>query len=124
MKKYLILIPVIAAVFGLATLRVHTSPVFADSAQSEVQSGATAAGGNSSSPSINSVIGTVINVLSAVVGVIAVIMIIVAGFKYVTSGGDSNSVSSAKSTLVYAVVGLIIVGLAQTIVRFVLDKLL
>lgn len=74
-------------------------------------------GGNT----INGVITTVIDIFSVVVGVVAVIMIIVAGFKYITSGGDSSKVSSAKTTLVYALVGLVIVALAQVISNFTLD---
>ena len=57
-----------------------------------------------------------------VILIAAVIMIIWGGFRYVTSGGDSNKVSSAKNTIIYAVIGLIIVALAQFIVKFVLDK--
>lgn len=62
----------------------------------------------------------VVNFLSVIVGVVAVIMIIVGGFRYITSGGDSGNVSGAKNTLIYAIVGLIIVALAQFIVNFVL----
>ena len=71
---------------------------------------------------INSIITTVINVFSVIVGVVAVIMIIIAGFRYITSGGDSNNVSSAKNTIIYAIIGLVIVALAQFVVRFVLNK--
>lgn len=72
--------------------------------------------------SVNSIITTVINVFSLVVGVVSVIMIIVGGFKYITSAGDSGGVSSAKNTILFAIVGLVIVALAQVIVRFVLGK--
>ena len=74
------------------------------------------------SSKLTSIIKTVINVLSIVVGVVAVVMIIFGGLKYITSGGDSSNVSSAKNTIIYAIVGLVIVALAQFIVRFVLDK--
>ena len=63
----------------------------------------------------------IINIFSIVVGIIAVVMVIYGGFKYITSGGDSGNVSGAKSTLVYAVVGLIIVALAQFLVHFVIN---
>ena len=59
--------------------------------------------------------------MSVIVGVIAVIMIVYAGFKYITSGGESNGVSSAKNSLIYAIVGLVIVALAQIIVHLVLN---
>lgn len=71
---------------------------------------------------VNDIIATVINILSVVVGVVAVIMIIFGGFRYVTSGGDSGNVSSAKNTILFAVVGLVIVALAQVVVRFVLAR--
>lgn len=71
---------------------------------------------------INKVIKFVINGFSVVVGIIAVIMVIVGGLKFITSGGDSNKVSSARSSILYAVIGLIVVALAQVIVRFVLQK--
>ena len=64
----------------------------------------------------------IVNIFSIIVGAVAVIMIIYGGFRYITSGGDSNSVGSAKNTLIYAIVGLIIVALAQLIVRFVLTQ--
>ena len=66
-------------------------------------------------------IKTIVSVLSIVIGIVAVIMFIISGFKYITSGGDSNGVSSAKNTLIYAIVGLIIVALAQFFVHFVLS---
>lgn len=71
---------------------------------------------------LNSIIRTVVNIFSLIVGVVAVIMIIVGGLKYITSGGDSGNVTGAKNTILYAVVGLIVVALAQFIVRFVLAK--
>jgi hypothetical protein len=49
-------------------------------------------------------------------------MIIVGGLKYILSAGDSGNVTSAKNTIVYAIVGLVIVALAQFVVRFVLTK--
>jgi hypothetical protein len=49
-------------------------------------------------------------------------MIVLSGFKYITSGGDANKVSSAKSSLVYAIIGLVIVVLAQVIVHFVIIR--
>lgn len=71
---------------------------------------------------IDSILKTVINILSLVVGVVAVIMIIIGGLRYITSGGESSNVSTAKNTIIYAIVGLVIVALAQFIVHFVLGK--
>lgn len=82
------------------------------------QSGDTEASGDR----INTIIQTVINIISLVVGVVAVIMIIVGGLRYITSGGDSGNVTGAKNTILYAIVGLVVVALAQLIVRFVINR--
>jgi len=71
---------------------------------------------------VNDLITDVINIISVIVGIVAVIMIIWGGFKYITSGGDSGNISAAKNTILFAIVGLIIVALAQIIVRFVLSR--
>lgn len=71
---------------------------------------------------LDTLIKNIVNVLSVIIGILAVIFIIIAGFKFITSGGDSGKVTSARNTVIYAIVGLIIVALAQVIVRFVLDK--
>lgn len=71
---------------------------------------------------VNDIIATVINLFSLLVGVVSVIMIIIGGFKYITSGGNDGSVSEAKKTILFALVGLVIVALAQVIVRFVLAQ--
>jgi hypothetical protein len=64
----------------------------------------------------------VIDIISAVTGILAVIMIIYAGFRYVTSGGSDEAVKGAKNTIIFAIVGLVIVAFAQIIVHFVLAK--
>lgn len=67
-------------------------------------------------------IKAIINILSIVIGAVAVIMIIIGGFKYITSGGSTDSVTGAKNTILYAVIGLIIVSLSQILVRFIIGK--
>jgi hypothetical protein len=71
---------------------------------------------------VQDTIRTIINVFSVIVGAVAVIMIIFGGFRYITSGGDSNNIGSAKNTILYAIVGLVIVAIAQAIVQFVLTE--
>lgn len=70
----------------------------------------------------NNIIAQVINIFSIIVGVIAVIMIIYGGFRYITSGGDSGKVGDAKNTILYAIIGLVLVALAQFVVKFVLNR--
>lgn len=77
---------------------------------------------NSSTDKVNTLLTEIINVFSVIVGIVAVIMIIVGGFRYITSGGSSDKVTSAKNTLLYAIIGLVIVALSQIVVKFVLNK--
>ncbi len=72
---------------------------------------------------VNNLIKQVINIFSIVVGIVAVIMIIYGGFRYITSGGDSGNVTTAKNTILYALVGLLIVVFAQVVVKFILTKI-
>lgn len=105
------------------------TPVYA-SAKSDVCSGVGLTSSNgtdagcqvTSGPDANSVVSTVVNILSIVVGILAVIFIIIGGIKYITSSGEANNITSAKNTIMYAIVGLVIVALAQVIVRFVLHR--
>lgn len=71
---------------------------------------------------VNGLIADVINIFSVIVGIVAVIMIIYGGFRYITSGGDSSKVTDSKNTILYAIIGLVIVAFAQFIVKFVLAK--
>ena len=63
------------------------------------------------------------NILIFVIGVIAVVMIIIGGIRYSTSGGDQAQITSAKNTILYAVVGLVVAFLAYGIASFVSNQL-
>lgn len=72
--------------------------------------------------SIDRLLKVVLTMLSFIAGIIAVVMIIVSGFKYITSNGDSNSLSSSKKSLIYAIIGLVVVAISQFIVMFVINN--
>ena len=78
--------------------------------------------GSEAGTKISDIVKVVINTLSVIVGIIAVIMIIVSGLKYINSGGEAAKINSAKESLIYAIVGIIVVSLAQFIARFVIAK--
>lgn len=91
-------------------------------AASTPDTNSTSTGCQSSGTDINGILKFALNILSIIVGIVAVIMIIIAGLKFITSNGEASNVASAKNTILYAVVGIIIVALAQIIVQFVLKK--
>lgn len=71
----------------------------------------------------NGIITKVITLMSIAISVGAVLVIIISGIRFVVSGGDPNSVASAKNAILYAVVALVVAALAQSIVIFVVNKL-
>lgn len=77
---------------------------------------------NNNGQSLNAILAQIIKIFSIIVGFISVVMIIIGGIKYITSGGDSGNVSGAKNTIIYAIIGLIVVVLAQVLVHFVLNS--
>lgn len=71
-----------------------------------------------------SLIKKIINILLFFLGAIAVIMIIIGGISYTTSGGDSGSVSKAKNTILYSIIGLAIAFSAYAIVNWVVLRII
>lgn len=65
----------------------------------------------------------ILNIVFAVMGALAFLMVVIGGFRYTIAGGNSDMVSSARRQIVYSVVGLIVIGLAASIVNFALGKL-
>lgn len=71
----------------------------------------------------NGIILKAANIISYLAGIAAVILIIVGGLMYVLSNGDSSKISDAKTTIIYALVGLVIVVAARSIVIFFINKI-
>lgn len=65
------------------------------------------------------IIKKIVNLLLYVIGAVSVIMIVIGGIKYTISNGDSSAVTSAKNTIFYAVIGVVVAILAYAIVNFV-----
>jgi hypothetical protein len=71
----------------------------------------------------NGLIGKVTKDVALFAAIAAVIIIIIAGFIYVTSQGDAGKVAQAKNTIIYAAVGLVVIGVSQSIIVFVINRL-
>ncbi len=73
--------------------------------------------------SIGKIVATVIQAVLGLLGLIFLVLIIMAGFKWMTAGGDEKKVEEATASLKSAVIGLVIVLSAYTITYFVLKTL-
>ncbi len=69
---------------------------------------------------------TISNAIGFLVGflyLIAVIYGIYGGFLILTAAGDEERVKKGKTTLIHAVLGIIVIFLASTVIRFVIDAM-
>ena len=114
------LMPILA--FSPITYATSPSCGTPSNAKTQVLSGIGDTGGNCDGSGVTNIIGTVVKILGIIVGAAAIIMILVSGFRYITSAGDSNRISSAKNTLIYALIGLAVAVLAQVLVNFVIQQ--
>ena len=114
----LLLVPALALGVGLlAPVGLYAQPT----SDNPLGDGIGATGQKDESRTANAIVEDVVNWFLFIVGAIAVIMLIYGGFKYITSGGDASNVTAAKNTILYAVIGLIVVVLAGAIVNFAID---
>lgn len=67
----------------------------------------------------NTVVSNALGWIFGVTGIVAVIFIIIGGIGYVTSAGDPTKAQKSRKTLIYALIGLAIVGLSSIITAFV-----
>lgn len=126
-SKALLVVP--ALVMGLAFLVPSVAHAQLDC--SDVSSGGISKGAQCAAPKNapaklfgdGSIFSTITSILLFVIGAIAVIMLIVGGIKYVVSQGDQNAITSAKNTILYALIGIVVAFLAYAAVGFVTDQL-
>jgi hypothetical protein len=76
-----------------------------------------------SSRSLEEVISTIINILFYVVGSIAILFLIIGGFQFIVAAGNPQGIQTAKSTVLYVVIGLTIVSLSNVAVQFIIKQL-
>lgn len=71
---------------------------------------------------VNGIIKTIVEVLLTAVGAISIIMIVIGGILFALSSGDAQKAAKARSTVLYAVVGLAVSLFASAIVNFVFNR--
>lgn len=63
--------------------------------------------------------GNAVQVILGLSGIVLFIMFITAGFKFITAGGDPKAMESAKHTLTYAVIGIVVIALSYLILNLI-----
>lgn len=65
----------------------------------------------------------ILNIVFVIVGALAFLMLVIAGFRYVIYGSDPAKVAEARKQILYALIGLVLVAMAATIVNFILNRI-
>lgn len=69
------------------------------------------------------ILQNIVNLLLFLVGAISVIMLIIGGIRFIVSSGDAQQAASARNTILYSIIGVIVAVIAYGLVNFVLDSL-
>ena len=110
--------------FGVALVTAPVSALGEGGAPAGVNA---ARGDNTPSNLVNgdsSIVRRAINIMLFGVGVLSVVMLIFGGFRYEISGGKKESVTNAKNTILYAIIGLLVAVFAYAIINFILGAAL
>lgn len=121
MKKWKQLVAAIGIVAGIGLTALPATNVSAINVFDQCKNNADSAVCKAKGDSLGKMIQTVINILLYILGAVAVVMIVIGGIRYTTSNGDSGAIKSAKDTILYAVIGLVVAILAYSIVNFVIS---
>jgi cytochrome bd-type quinol oxidase subunit 2 len=78
---------------------------------------------NGTPADVGGVLDSLANILFIFGGAVAVLFIVLGGYRYITSQGERDAVESAKKTLTYAVIGLILVFASFAIFNFIATRL-
>jgi hypothetical protein len=118
--------------FVLLSLLVLPYFVFAQEANSNnpmerletVGSGEEGAYAQADQWTLSMIIGQAVSILLSFLGIIFIILIILAGYKWMTAGGNQEKVSEAKSSIKSSIIGLIVVVGAYAIWELISSQLL
>ena len=64
---------------------------------------------------------SLLNTIIGLLGIVSVAFIVIGGVGYMTSAGDPGKIKKSKDTILYACIGLVLVGLAFAIVNFAIS---
>jgi len=120
MKKIITALVSLVAVIGFVAAVPQVA--LAQSPAEQIQGGVDDINPEDEGATLEDSIATIVNILLFLLGAVAVVMIVIGGIRFATSNGDQSAVTSAKNTILYSVIGLIIAILAYAIVNFVLTQ--
>jgi hypothetical protein len=76
-----------------------------------------------SSGTLIGAITNIVNALLTLAAVVAAVFVIIGGVRYITAQGDEDAVAAAKNTVIYAVIGVIVIALSAVIINFIITAI-
>jgi hypothetical protein len=70
----------------------------------------------------DSAVKIIFNIFLSIMGAVALLIITVSGLRFTISRGDPATISKAKNTIIYALIGLVIIAFAAVLVNFVFSN--
>jgi hypothetical protein len=129
LKRLILSLTMLFALVALAPVPAHAADLFqgADCSGDKTSKSAVCNSkvGQNDNPvsGTNGVILKITKIVAYIAGAAAVIVIMVGAIRYITAGGSAEKASSAKSTVINAMIGLAIIVLAASIISFVLNRI-
>lgn len=108
----------------LLSLMLSSQALAAEVTPGKPQNGFSVNGAKPAGINETSLAGILTNITNYVLGfitIVAVLMLIWGGVQYLTAAGDEAQVESAKHTIMYAIIGLIVVGISYAIMVVVVQ---
>ncbi len=68
-------------------------------------------------------VGNIVKILLMLAGLVAVIYLIYGGVKYITSQGEEEAAEEGKRVILYAIIGLIVIGISAVIVNYIVTAI-
>ncbi|HNX11263.1 MAG TPA: hypothetical protein PKI61_03925 [bacterium] len=120
----------LAATLALSSVLVLPYLVFAEDSTNpldklqQVGSGANGPYAAADENSLATIIGTVISVALGLLGIIFIILIVIAGYQWMTAGGNEETIKKSRGRITSAIIGLVITLSAYAIWAFISNSLL
>lgn len=124
MKRLIIAIALLFSSVGGVFVYQHALAVDLTPPVCQQHPGAAACAKVGSENPLNHVLKVATDIVAVLTGLAAVILIIAGGFSMITSGGNTEATTNARKRIISAIIGLLIVAMAWTIINFAIDKLL
>jgi hypothetical protein len=125
MKRFLLSLALLATIVMVPAANVAAFKPITTACQAGGGQSALCSDQNKTEPiaGTNGIIARATNLIAIIAGVAAIIVIVISAISFATADGDTTKASNARKALIGAVVGLVIVVAARSIINLVIARI-